>query len=95
MKPIIERNGNKVKLNLAIPFLVWFVFFMVLALVFHSFTIAVVALAPVVLWFGLVVLVFFVGVVAMALAYKDGKRIRLTTPRGTRYIQRGVKREGR
>lgn len=90
MKPMITQEGNSVNLDLTKPMLAWGGVFGLLALVFQSWTLFWVAVAPILLLLGFVSLFFLFGVLAMTFAYMSGESIKVTNHRkGTvKYVQR-------
>lgn len=92
MKPMIERNGNKVTLNLAKPLLVWTGFWLVMALLFDSVSVFFVGISPFIFLF-----CFWLAFIAafacfMFFCYLRGDPITLTTPRGGKRVVRRANR---
>lgn len=82
MKPVLERHDNRVKLNLAIPFAVWAGLFGVLAWVFHSWFLVVVALLPILLFWGFLLLGWVTVLLGVVIFYLAGKPVEWTSGSG-------------
>ncbi len=70
--PLIEKDNNSVTLNLTWPFIIWTVFFGLLAWAFDSTMLLFVALLPWLLMIAFVMFVFGVMCAAVTAAYIKG-----------------------
>lgn len=78
--------------DLTIPIAMWTTFWCVLALIFQSWTLAIIAIAPLAMWGAACALMGVLASIVLFVFWFKGEPITLTTPRkGSRTVQRKKK----